>query len=440
MPIFLKENNALKDNMYEIPKDLEVHLKNTLSKFSDYHQNKGYKRLNTLVNPKYNKRSDKEDRLHSNKKHISFSDLKRIDHDFRHMNQNPHDIQRQMNGGDKMAKFVHDTLSKERTKVEPTLKQEKVKSLEKNKLKPSISEPSTISVGNLSAQVHESNKKIYIKESQINILNEYRNQLTLPFDGEGKYNYEHFVDYLEEIGKYGNLEQTQDPNIENYVNKNIQSAFLNYIDSFDYTDEGLLPKFIEFIDNNQKDLPKLFKIQYYREYLEDEDGLEDLMNYYLSEYGEKKWKDYMFQVFEDDINSFGFPYGVKQNERGLIYVERVITMPNILKKDFNHTYDNGNDYYKHLMQLYSNGVGVYWSWLEGDAYCGGGYSDGQKIKLMGYVDPKSIDWDETISKQAYSLAEEREIQIKKGEPIEIFSVITTNGKKFPLQNTIIVKA
>ena len=59
MPIFLKENNALKDNMYEIPKDLEVHLKNTLSKFSDYRQNKGYKRLNTLVNPKYNKRSDK---------------------------------------------------------------------------------------------------------------------------------------------------------------------------------------------------------------------------------------------------------------------------------------------------------------------------------------------------------------------------------------------
>ena len=75
-----------------------------------------------------------------------------------------------MNGGDKMAKFVHDTLSKERTKVEPTLKQEKVKSLEKNKLKPSVSEPSTISVGNLSAQVHESIKKIYIKESQINIL------------------------------------------------------------------------------------------------------------------------------------------------------------------------------------------------------------------------------------------------------------------------------
>ena len=92
------------------------------------------------------------------------------------------------------------------------------------------------------------------------------------------------------------------------------------------------------------------------------------------------------------------------------------------------------------MQLYSNGVGVYWSWLEGDAYCGGGYSDGQKIKLMGYVDPKSIDWTETISKQAYSLAEEREIQIKRGEPIEIFSVITTDGKKFPLQNTIIVKA
>lgn len=87
-----------------------------------------------------------------------------------------------MNGGDKMAKFVRDTLSKERTKVEPTLKQEKVKSLEKNQLKPSVSEPTTISVGNLSAQVHESNKKIYIKEKQINVLNEYRSQLILQFD------------------------------------------------------------------------------------------------------------------------------------------------------------------------------------------------------------------------------------------------------------------
>ena len=70
MPIFIKENQELKDNMYEIPDKLEKHLKQTLSKYGDYTQNKGYKRLNSLVNPEYNKRSDKADQFKDGK-HIN---------------------------------------------------------------------------------------------------------------------------------------------------------------------------------------------------------------------------------------------------------------------------------------------------------------------------------------------------------------------------------
>jgi hypothetical protein len=155
---------------------LEKHLKNTLSKYGQYKQSKGYKRLNSLVNPSYNKRSNKEDSLNSNDKHISFADLKRIDFDLRHMSQDPNDIERIMNGGDEMARFVKDTLDKERTKVEPILKQEKVKTRNKNKMKPSLATPSQIKVGNITAQVHESNKHIYITEEQLNLLNDKFNK------------------------------------------------------------------------------------------------------------------------------------------------------------------------------------------------------------------------------------------------------------------------
>ena len=53
-------------------------------------------------------------------------------------------------------------------------------------------------------------KKIVISEKQIPILYEYRNEPNLPFEEFGdkeyhKQTYEHFVDYLENIGKYGKL-------------------------------------------------------------------------------------------------------------------------------------------------------------------------------------------------------------------------------------------
>jgi hypothetical protein len=168
MPIFINENQELKNNMYKIPKKLGKHLKQTLARYKNYTQNKGYKRLNSLVNPEYNKRSDKADNFKDGK-HISFSDLKRIDHDFRHMSKNPKDMNRILNGGDEMAHFAKETLNKERTKVEPVLKQKKVETRNKNEVKPTIKPMKPIKLGNIEANVHES-KKIYIHENQLNLL------------------------------------------------------------------------------------------------------------------------------------------------------------------------------------------------------------------------------------------------------------------------------
>ena len=168
MPIFINENQALKNNMYKIPDELAKRLKQILSKYGNYTKNKGYKRLNSLVYPEYNKRSDKADQFKDGK-HISFSDMKRIDHDFRHMSKNPKDLNRILNGGDEMAHFAKETLNKERTKVKPVEIIPQVNDNNKSQLKPSVSPMKPISLGNIDVNVHES-KKIYIKENHLNIL------------------------------------------------------------------------------------------------------------------------------------------------------------------------------------------------------------------------------------------------------------------------------
>lgn len=156
MPIFIKENQELNKQTYKIPNDLQKHLKQTLSKYNGYTQNKGYKRLNSLVNPKYNKRSDKTDNFKDGK-HITFSDMKRIDHDFRHMDKNPKNIERILNGGEEMASFVKNKLNQERTRVAPILKQKKIDTRNKNQVKPTVKPMKLPSINNVKVNIHENN-------------------------------------------------------------------------------------------------------------------------------------------------------------------------------------------------------------------------------------------------------------------------------------------
>lgn len=431
MPIFIKENQELQDNMYEIPDKLEKHLKQTLSKYKDYTQNKGYKRLNALVNPEYNKHSDKADRFKDGK-HITFTDMKRIDHDFRHMNKNPKNMDRILNGGEEMAHFVKDTLNKERTKVAPVLKQKKVETRNKNELKPTLKPMKPIKLGNVDVNVHEG-KKIYIKENHLEVLKEYRNQLTIPFDGiEGKYNYEHFIDYLEAIGKYGKLNATKYPDLDKIIEKKLSKG-IDYYENFLETDASIYT-FEDFISKcSDNELENMFDIDEYEYFIEMED-YSSLMDY-LNEYGEKRWYDFFAESFKEKMGYFGFPNNIIQDNRGLILVERSITIPQALSKNFK----NYQDYYQYLMDNYS-GVGTYWSWNCGKAYCGNNYDNKESITLRGYVDPISVNWVETIAKQVYYYNEEMEIKVYDSEPIEIFEIITKDEKHFPLKNPIIVNA
>ena len=152
MPIFIKENQALKNNSYQIPPKLQKHLKDVLTQYGQYKNSEGYKRLNNLVNPSYNKRNDKDE----TKRQLSFQNLKDIDYDMRHMDKNPNNIQRILNGGEEMAQFAHNTLERERTKVEPILKQKKVETRNKNATKPIVHPMKPIQLDNGKARLHES--------------------------------------------------------------------------------------------------------------------------------------------------------------------------------------------------------------------------------------------------------------------------------------------
>lgn len=177
MPIFIKENQELNGNKYKIPKNLENRLKIKLAKFDDYKTTDGYKRLKALTTPSYNERTDSKDFENGN--YISYNDAKTIDHDFRHMSQDPNSFERQINGGEEMANFTSNLLKRERNKVEPILKQKEVETRNKNKLKPTKNPMKPIKVGNVEVNIKEdinTNKKIYINENQLNIIENYLNQ------------------------------------------------------------------------------------------------------------------------------------------------------------------------------------------------------------------------------------------------------------------------
>lgn len=176
MPIFIQENQELKNNSYTLPKRLRSHLNDTLHKMGQYKQSQGYKRLNTLITPNYNNKTSK-DKSNSGYK-VSFGDLKRILHDFKNIKSQNNNIAYELNGGEDMERWVTDTLNRERTRVQPVLQQKKVATRNANSVKPTLSPTKPISIGDVSATVHENNepKKLYIRESKIFLLeNDARN-------------------------------------------------------------------------------------------------------------------------------------------------------------------------------------------------------------------------------------------------------------------------
>ena len=304
----------------------------------------------------------------------------------------------------------------------------------------------------ISEEIKRSGKKIYLSEQSLKKLYEYYTQLNLPFNdttGKGyddKQNYEHFIDWMEYVGKYGTLPSSNinEQELSSIIEANIPNAFNNFLDSdledYNYLD-GLSSaiKYIYSMCEDSDDLRIFFNMpeEFYEdppydiiEFIEendiDRDDIDELKKL-LTDEGIEEFNKYMRQHFIDSYTDNGIPNSLTIDNRGLIYIEREITTPNVLLTNMPDNMDM-KKYFEYLRSSF-NGLGNCWTWKQGrgEAYCGNYYGNNDYILLQGWVDPKSINWEETLVRNAWSLNEECEIFINDGQIVEVDKITINNA-------------
>jgi hypothetical protein len=313
-------------------------------------------------------------------------------------------------------------------------------------------------LSHISESIKRNNKKIIVNENQLLVLKEYHNQLVFNFDKEGnpyykKDNWQNYVDFLEEIGYYGTLPASEwsrddimmavekqkeeiDPNDDDIQESDMNEAFCTVICNAYLNDEledvieidylPIFENFEQFKENSEYN--NIHEIMYSflltKDIIGNIDDYPDILCY--SAY--REYQKLIKEAFFKNMNYYGFPQGLVTDDRGLVYIERNIIIPTFDSPDFNDM--NYNDYYAYLKNFYSD-LGNCFSWDKdcGEAYCGNSFSVGRsEIKLKCWIDPKDVDWNETVYRNCYSLNEEREIYIdKKGAKIEVFDIVMVNG-------------
>jgi hypothetical protein len=135
------EGKLLGKKQAKVPDKLVNKIKKNLNLFGQYKKSKGFKRASSIVDDDYNKRSNKKDKIHNGDKTLSFSDIKKIDHEYKNMSINDDDVNAKnlgfiLPGGNDMKNWAHDTLRKMRTAVKKVPGVPQVPKLEKNPVKP----------------------------------------------------------------------------------------------------------------------------------------------------------------------------------------------------------------------------------------------------------------------------------------------------------------
>ena len=131
------------------------------------------------------------------------------------------------------------------------------------------------------------------------------------------------------------------------------------------------------------------------------------------------WKNFNKKI----DNFFG---GLVRNRRGLIYVERAMTLDDNLM-------NNGG----------FSSVGECWTWRPGhsSAYYSESFLkyDPHKVILCGYVHPSSIDWFKTWYLNTYELENECEMRMNRNAIVEI-SAVYIDGKKYSMSGHYLLNA
>jgi len=109
-------------------------------------------------------------------------------------------------------------------------------------------------------------------------------------------------------------------------------------------------------------------------------------------------------------------------ERGLIKCERVITIDS-------EAFSN-----------YKGNIGTYWTYMEGmgDSYGSIGSSK-NNITICALVDPKDVNWEETIASNLMD-PEEYELTLEYDAPIQITKILGPERQKTILKENLLYKA
>ena len=195
-----------------------------------------------------------------------------------------------------------------------------------------------------------------------------------------------------------------------YINENKENSIGN----------ELINKFIEFLENNSKNGELKTNHKSYYDYFNEcnpFDNSKFSMNINNTVYGEDYCEEHNIDSVEDDEENF-IEY-IKnivadqltlELERGLIKIERVISLDSSFSK-------------------YKGNIGIYWTYIEGmgDSHGAVG-SSRNNITICALVDPKDVNWEETIAANIID-PDEYELTLEEDAPIQIITILDKDRKE-----------
>lgn len=469
MPIFIKEDRkeTLKTKV-SVPNKLV----NKMVQNSNYYdkvapQLQGVKRANKIASAAKKEQYNTDEKKYSETSDgvtLNANEIKRWKNALD--NLPPNSDAYEANGGD-LAKSMVDGLNKEirrRRHEVPEVKE--VDKLVKD-TKVDKNSPKPIKVNKAQITVHEGKKTIYINENKLNLLKEVYSQLELPFDQKyrtvngktvsDKMAYQFYMDWIEHIGRYGNLHSNFSPKqiLLNLMNKdgfmfklsNNKSIIDNLNREYNLDTKDLMDwendfEWETFLEDEYFIFDATYE-EFEEEYLDTVIKLFDSNYDEIEKYIRPSFYQKRQEFFEDAIKNIILREEFLPNlqiKNNLIYVERSISLPTLTGYYSSDDYD---DYYQELNGEYS-GVGKYWSFKEGNAIAYNGdieNENGANVILKGYVRCEDIDWYETIINNLSSLKYETDITLKNNGFVNVYEIIVENSdtsSKLPLNRPIIL--
>lgn len=464
MPLFIDEavDTKLKKKTTVIPPSIHNLALKVKGEYGNNKQQDGYKTINHLLDASYNKGKTKDKGISAKNDDAPVKDKNDglVKFPTSAARKMIHSLANEKNFIDSQAKetimsFLKTDVKSKESAVKDNKIVPKVPKLAKvPKSKPMQSTTKSTIVGGINATLHEG-KKIVVNEAQIlSLIQEYKTELNIPFnhdtpDYDYKENWEHYIDFLEEIGHYGQLPQSDmdKTDIEQTVLTVLNNDAAKWIEynPDELDDYGVLWRL--FLSNNgysfeKEDIPLEEFLS--PQWIEDNGGVEKATEVFMNDY---QYIDPFEALSDDKLDEFkgsflpnhfynicsgdnGFPDGLTYNDRGLIYVERMLTLPNNQRL-------LGRSKRNPFIGSYCS-LGECWTWAEGysDAYEG---ENGDPFYLQGWVMPEEVDWDESTYRNCYALRNEQEIYIPHAK-VEVFAVRSGGDKSFGLKRPILVEA